>query len=259
MNTAIDRRQAQSLANKQVSLVEKRKHFMTKLRDDIREAEQKIKRNEKTNENLHASASAGKDMAFISNQISKNEEASASLLEMISTIKKKLEIVMSGECDREIEKLYKSEAQRLAEANEILAKQAAIIADRESRLVADSFGKREYKDVKNEKYLEKSIGREYERFLDVTDSLPDYISRNLDSMPNNKGYRWRGVLFFGKLPEVPNEPVMIFDKKPEGMMITEISNTAHVVYLKTRDGNKKVLSQHRRRLNRRAPATVSQV
>ena len=255
----MDKRKEFTLANKQVLLAGNRKHFMNKLKEEIRIAELKIKRNIRTTENLKASASAGKDIPFIRSQIEKNQEANANLAESIILLNKKIDTIPEGGCDVEIEKLYSEASELNLESSDKLLRKEALLTDRElqERSIAEAYSKREYKDNKNEKYLVKSIGREYDRFLDVIGTLPDYITRNLDSMPGNKGYKWRGVTFFGKLPEVPNEPVMVFDKKPEGMMITEITPSLFTVYLKSRDGNKNLITQHRRRLNgRRGPATI---
>ena len=50
-------------------------------------------------------------------------------------------------------------------------------------------------------------------------TLPSYMQENLVTMPNNKGYVWRGVYFFGKqLPE-KNEPTIIFERSRGCMFI----------------------------------------
>ena len=52
--------------------------------------------------------------------------------------------------------------------------------------------RRESKDVKRQSRYA------YKYFLDVIDSLPKNLEKNLKDMPNNKGYIWRGVYFYGK-------------------------------------------------------------
>ena len=97
--------------------------------------------------------------------------------------------------------------------------------------------------------------KDYKRFVDISESLPNHISRNLLTMPNNKAYRWRGCLFFGKLKDEPG-PVVIFDKKAEGMFITEITSTSQVTWLKKHDYPKKLVSSVKRQINNHSPATI---
>jgi hypothetical protein len=75
-------------------------------------------------------------------------------------------------------------------------------------------------------------------------------------MPNNKGYRFKGVTFYGELPPERNSPIVVFDRKPNGMMITETYNDQEVVYFKPRDGHQKELVSRTRLVkNAHGPAT----
>lgn len=57
------------------------------------------------------------------------------------------------------------------------------------------------------RYFEKT-------FYKIVDSVPDYILRNLEEMPANKGYIWRGCWLFGKLrPENNYKTTVLFEKK----------------------------------------------
>ena len=244
--------------HKQALLAEKRKVYASKLKDEIRACAIKIKRHELTNENMRSSASAGKDIDFIENTIARNKQSIAGLQDEIAKLKIKLDGVDSGLCDTEIEKMYQASADHVADMDEKAAKKEAQQAEREAkdRARGEAYTKKEYSEMRNERYMERVYVREYDRFLDVAESLPDHISRNLETMPNNKGYKWRGITFFGKLPAEPNGAVLVFDKRADGMYIWETTATSQSEYLKTRDGVKHTIVSQRRKLNFRRPATV---
>jgi len=68
------------------------------------------------------------------------------------------------------------------------------------------------KQRRTENWDKKKYGRYYNKFCDNVGKLPKNIENNLTNMPNNKGYIYRGIYFFGKnLPE-ENEPVIMFEK-----------------------------------------------
>ena len=58
----------------------------------------------------------------------------------------------------------------------------------------------------------------YSKFLKAVDTLPSYMTDNLKTMPNNKGYLWRGVQFMGKRNPIINEPLIMFEKR-RGVLI----------------------------------------
>ena len=167
---------------------------------------------------------------------------------------------MIGESDAEIEQLYKTNIDHIADADLKKSKQDAINAERDERDHAKSslFITSEHKAMRNDRYIEKCIVREYAKLCDIASQLPDYISRNLENMPNNKGYKWRGVVFFGKLPEERNGNTVIFEKKFDNTLITECSPTNLTHWNKSRDGVKHLLSSFNRKTsNNRGPAKLN--
>jgi hypothetical protein len=73
--------------------------------------------------------------------------------------------------------------------------------------------------------------REYDRMCQVSEELPSYIIENLKEMPNNKGYIWRGVWFYGELKPQPG-PCVMFEKQREIMYIHEIYPDKHMLFKK---------------------------
>ena len=78
----------------------------------------------------------------------------------------------------------------------------------------------------------------YKCYLKAVETLPNYMKRNLKTMPNNKGYIWRGCQFFGERRAERNQPNLIFEKPNRDMLIIhEVTPTQHKIYKK--DGKKK--------------------
>jgi hypothetical protein len=88
--------------------------------------------------------------------------------------------------------------------------------------------------------MERKYTRGYNHYWHAIDSLPSYMAKNLKEMPNNKGYRWKGVVFYGSLTEQKDQPQIVFEKSPQGLIIHEIR----------RDGSyKQTLKQHNTKPN----------
>jgi hypothetical protein len=69
--------------------------------------------------------------------------------------------------------------------------------------------------------MEKALIRGYRHYWNAIDTLPPYMEKNLKEMPNNKGYRWKNVVFYGALPANENHSTIIFEKNPKGLIIHE--------------------------------------
>tara|TARA_Y100001972_G_C7631751_1_gene317122 strand:+ start:103 stop:870 length:768 start_codon:yes stop_codon:yes gene_type:complete len=51
-----------------------------------------------------------------------------------------------------------------------------------------------------ERYLQKQYDYHYKYFIRNSQKAPSFIMRNLQNMPNNKGYIWRNIWFYGAKP-----------------------------------------------------------
>ena len=68
--------------------------------------------------------------------------------------------------------------------------------------------------------MENAIKHGYRYYTRVVDELPSYMAKNLQEMPNNKGYYWRGVTFYGELPQESETcDTIIFEKKNNKLLI----------------------------------------
>jgi len=91
--------------------------------------------------------------------------------------------------------------------------------------------------------------RRSERWLRKTESyFPAWKKKKLDNMPNNKGYIWRGIHYYGARPPNTREPVILFEQKGQILLIHEITSTYHKVFQKaTRNSKKKLIKNTSRR------------
>jgi hypothetical protein len=88
------------------------------------------------------------------------------------------------------------------------------------------------------------MNKAYERFLSI--ELPSHMTENLKNMPQNKGYIFKNVWFFGELPIGKNQPlypVVMFENRGGGIkVIHEIYEYEHLIFTKFGD-NRKELEQ----------------
>jgi hypothetical protein len=90
------------------------------------------------------------------------------------------------------------------------------------------------------------LQKETDRFFFNCDTIPDYIKENLKTMPNNKGYIWKGIQCFGELPP-ENDTIILFEKLRGNIMkIHEITRKQHLIYEKQGKGQKKLISNEKR-------------
>ena len=109
----------------------------------------------------------------------------------------------------------------------------------------DNFYKRERSINYTNKQDQKNMNREQYKFFDICSKFPEYLKKKLDKMPNNKGYIYKGIHFYGKLPP-DNQNLCMFEKKfsktrENILRIHEWKNNKYTLYEKNgRDRKKKI-------------------
>jgi hypothetical protein len=213
-----------------------------------------IKTLEKSVESIEASMSAGKDLDFYQNRIERTKQSIEQYKAKNEAIEKKLLVVIQGGCDEEIKKknLEIFEETQKKRDEEKKKEDEEKEKDKERKELGHKF----YVKEMEEQRFEGNVEKLYLRLCEIVQTLPDYISKNLKSMPNNKGYKFRGATFYGELPPEKNSPVIVFEKKFNGMYITETYNDSEVTYFKPKDGTaKQMIKKLILRKNLNAPAT----
>lgn len=108
--------------------------------------------------------------------------------------------------------------------------------------------KQEEKESKKKEYAKKFDHENYyKKFCDAFDRLPKYIAKNLLTMPNNKGYIFKGCWFFGNKPAEPNEPMVMFEKLYNHVLKIYVISDNGINIFEKKDGEGKKLVETKRR------------
>ena len=198
-----------------------RRRERNRLTNDIRYNENFIKRSEETIGRLKISSNE----PFVVNQIAKLKNAIETKTLSIENMNQELinldlggsDKKISDQCEEEHKKQEKNTKDRITvKINEKKVK-------KEKEQISDNYRK----GISTSAFLERQKEKDYNygcrTFYKITDSLPPYIKKNLSDMPNNKGYIWRDVCFYGSLPEEEGPRVM-FEKLGNILVIHEYTD-----------------------------------
>lgn len=111
-----------------------------------------------------------------------------------------------------------------------------------------AFFKKKGKMRREARYEERSADRGIYHYHKAIDTLPSKLKNNLKRMPNNRGYIWRGVHFYGDLNPDRGNTVMIENNR--GTLITrETSPTEVKIYEKKGRERQRLVSVIQRKKN----------
>lgn len=96
-------------------------------------------------------------------------------------------------------------------------KRSQVQCDSENQEKLDAFYKKENQIRREDRILQHQMKKEWEWLCRQDEKLPEYIRSNLKKMPNNKGYIWKGIWYFGFLPAEKNNDLLIMFERPMGM------------------------------------------
>ena len=120
-------------------------------------------------------------------------------------------------------------------------------ADSENQVKLDAFYKQENKLRRDDRVLQHQMRKEYDWLCRQDERLPDYIRTNLQKMPNNKGYIWKGIHYYGALPAEKNNELLIMFERPPGMadmLIHEIKQGSYYkIFQKSKNGSNVLISE----------------
>lgn len=109
----------------------------------------------------------------------------------------------------------------------------------------------ESQERRNERSLRYHMKKQWEWLCKQDQHLPDYIRTNLEKMPNNKGYIWKGIWYFGHQPEEDSSTLIMFEKQGNGdMLVHEIkTNAYHKIFSRGKNGQNTLVSEKKMREN----------
>ena len=76
----------------------------------------------------------------------------------------------------------------------------------ENKKVSQQFYSNSRQASSKDRYMKKQYDYHYRYFTRNSAKVPSFITTNLKSMPNNKGYIWRNIWFYGALP-IPKKKI----------------------------------------------------
>lgn len=192
----------------------------------IKDANASIARSEEVIKRIRNS---GMDEDYVLTQIEKNKENIKTRKTEIETYNQSLNKLQDGDLDEEINNSY---LQNATKAENSRTNKAKVKSDK--KIITDEANASWDKmhSHKSYKKMEKDIRAGERYYYKVIESLPDYMAKNLKTMPNNKGYLWRGVAFYGELPKIQWEPTILFEKQGPVMVIHESTKTETRIYEK---------------------------
>jgi hypothetical protein len=165
---------------------------------------------------------------LMNNNIENNKALSAKINEIkniIDTKKNKLE-----ECNHE------SSQSIVKPGDKFSNNKNEVGSDKKGR--KRNFKQKSFKTIEpknDEKKKTVYIDNNYINYLKIEETIPEYMSKLLMKMPNNKGFVWRGIRLYGKLPRI-NNIVYLDERKAGEMFVHEITPTHTKLYRKNKNG-----------------------
>lgn len=224
--------------------------FKTEVEHELKETQRLIQKDKDTIQRLRHS---NMNIDFLEKQTQRIRESCLEKEEKVKSLLSRLEDFNTGKLDDEINKIYQKGTEETKMKFELTVVKKK--EKKQEKLKNKAKTKQHIKVIKDsnreQRYLKKNIKYDYKNFLKSVDLLPEYMKRNLKTMPNNKGYYWRGCIFFGDKPYNPRHSTVIFEKKKGGVMrITDFNDYETKIYEKIKDEKRKLIScQPRRKIN----------
>ena len=226
------------------AMIARRKRYIATTNSEIADMKRSILVNKTSIANFQTRGSG--DAEYNSVRIENASKNIDELLLQIARAEQKIINIEAGALDGEIQKECKRVKDALAkkvEADKLLA-ESEIASKAAGKVQSKAF----YEIERNAKYTERTLEKELAKYWDSLATLPPNILKNIETTPSNRCYKHRGVCFYGKRPE--QKPDMIFQKTPEGTVITEVTDTYIATFLKPfNGGNKMLINKSSRRIN----------
>ena len=222
----------------------------------INECKDKINRLEFCNKNDENMLERIKDQgttSFVLAQIEKTREKINTRLEEIEFLENKIKDIPIGKYDAEIKSIIDNTIKTHNEKQKATNDKKALVKEykKTKEIQSQKFHKASLHSDRENRYKEKEIQRSYNQFVKASETVPDFMKKNLEEMPENKGYYWRNIVYFGKLPAEPGNPLILFKKEQGGILIIhEWTESEYKVYKKIgKDKRKLISSELRKKIN----------
>ena len=218
-----------------------------KILQDIKDTNYFINKNKESINSLRASEL---NIDFISSRIIKVNEDISKKQEILNILEKKLSDLENGDLDEEIKTEMKRNSDLISEKS-VESRQKKIKTREEDTIKLKKLFTKEKIDRRCFKYEKKDFDYSYRYYIKTMSKLPNHISENLRDMPNNKGYIFKNIHFYGEKNKDNSGLLTLFEKKYEEkdvLIIHEWSNTEYKIYKKHGKNKKYLFSSKKRRI-----------
>ena len=187
------------------------------------------------------------------NQILKINQKLIERQKEIIKLKEKINNIPKGNYDLEIKNNIKDNNNKIEEENRIKKEKKNILI--QDKIERSNKSQKFHNITRNSdryyKNLSKDIDRQYNYFIKADNTIPEYMLNNLNEMPENKGYYWKNIAYYGKLPAEYGKNTILFEKcKGNLLYIHEWSKSEYNVYQKKgKDKRQLFSSQKRKKIN----------
>lgn len=207
---------------------------------DIKQAELLLKRN---NETIGRFLNMTEHTDFYRQKIDKLKQENIISIDTITTLKQKIKDIDGKKID-DLLVIEENEAIKQAQQTQHTKPRApASVNMMKNRQENQPKHTRKYY---NDQPRTDFIDREYKYYLSRCDSLPSYISQNLSSMSNNKGYIHNGVWFFGA--EKANGTTIYMTENKKGVSYYhEINRDSYILKERYKDSKTNILFKEKRK------------
>lgn len=218
-----------------------------KIRDEIRRTESYIENDKKSIERLRQQTI---NIEYAKNSIEKLKNKNIDRQEGLLTLQQRLKDVDTGIIDNELNDVYKHNKEEIRRKNQITRekKEHELEIKKGKIIQSKKFYESTRSSDQKSKQLVREIDRTYKYYLRSSSTIPDYMLKKLKEMPNNKGYIWRGIQCYGELPEEPGQPLVMFEKNKDLMIIHEWTDSEYKMWHKKGKGRKTL--QHFAKIHR---------
>ena len=219
-----------------------------RINNEIISIQKCIDRNDETISRLRGTMD--NNLEYNLNHIKKLEDGNLEKEINLDILNKRLLELEEGTLNKELISQYSTNEQEIKKkANE---KQQKKLNDNklleEHKISSKKFHKDQSDEERRLRYLEKESARALQYFYKIQNGLPTYMMNKLSNMPNNKGYIWKGVHFYGLLPAEPNEPLVIFENMRDDVLrIHETNEKEYLIFEKSGKNRKRLVSKTNRK------------
>lgn len=186
----------------------------------------------------------------------KNEERK----EMIEELNRRSEDLDFGKLDDELNEEYETAQQEIKrkESEAMKKKKDLQNIKKEDKLKFEAQWKATVTADKENRYSKYDIERGEKYFFKLCNSIPEYMIKKLKTMPNNKGYIWKGIYCFGELPPDNENKTVIFERQGKGVLrIHEWHPDVIEIWEKPERGRRILISQTSRKQRKTLHSSIN--